>query len=142
MPDNDVEFTAMFSTNDYTITFDTDGGSAIDPITAKYGTAVTAPTSPTKTGYTFKGWEPALPSTIPAGNLTVKAQWQLKKETVELALKAGLETGNLTVTGTPGNALGAYLDGACIEALVTRPHQASALTGSTACKKAPSSSNR
>ena len=28
---------------------------------------------------------------------------------------AGLETGNLTIAGTPGNALGAYLDGACIE---------------------------
>lgn len=82
MPDNDVEFTAMFSTNDYTITFDTDGGSAIDPITAKYGTAVTAPTSPTKIGYTFKGWEPALPSTIPAGNLTVKAQWTVNKYTI------------------------------------------------------------
>ena len=60
----------------YTLTFDTNGGSAIAPITQDYGTAITAPADPTKTGYTFAGWTPAIPSTMPAENLTVTAQWR------------------------------------------------------------------
>ena len=60
----------------YTLTFDTNGGSAIAPITQDYGTAITAPADPTKTGYTFAGWTPAIPSTMPAENMTVTAQWR------------------------------------------------------------------
>ena len=60
----------------YTLTFDTNGGSAIAPITQDYGTAITAPADPTKTGYTFAGWTPVIPSTMPAENLTVTAQWR------------------------------------------------------------------
>ena len=60
----------------YTLTFDTNGGSTIAPITQDYGTAITAPADPTKTGYTFAGWTPAIPTTMPAENLTVTAQWR------------------------------------------------------------------
>ena len=60
----------------YTLTFDTNGGSAIAPITQDYGTAITAPADPTKIGYTFAGWTPAIPTTMPAENLTVTAQWR------------------------------------------------------------------
>ena len=60
----------------YTLTFNTNGGSAIAPITQDYGTAITAPADPTKTGYTFAGWTPAIPATMPAENLTVTAQWR------------------------------------------------------------------
>ena len=60
----------------YTLTFDTNGGSAIAPITQDYGTAITAPADPTKTGYTFAGWTPAIPTTMPAENMTIKAQWR------------------------------------------------------------------
>ncbi len=60
----------------YTLTFDTNGGSAIAPITQDYGTAITAPVDPTKTGYTFAGWTPAIPTTMPAENMTIKAQWR------------------------------------------------------------------
>ena len=68
-------YTAKWNANQYTITFDTDGGTEIAPITQDCGTAITPPTDPTKTGYTFAGWQPELPETMPAGNLTVKAQW-------------------------------------------------------------------
>ena len=59
-----------------TLTFDTDGGSTVDPITQDYGTAVTAPVNPTKEGYTFDGWDPEIPATMPANDLTVKAKWE------------------------------------------------------------------
>ena len=57
--------------NPYTITFDSAGGSAVSKITQNYLTTVAAPTAPTKTGYTFEGWDPALPGTI--GTISVWA---------------------------------------------------------------------
>ena len=70
-------YTAQFdqAPNPYTITFDTDGGSPIDPITADYGAAVTAPADPTRVGYVFTAWDKAIPATMPAENLTIKALW-------------------------------------------------------------------
>ena len=50
---SDRTFEAKFTINQYTITFDTDGGSTVAPITQDYNTAVTAPADPTKTGYTL-----------------------------------------------------------------------------------------
>ena len=67
---------AIWKAKSYTITFDTDGGNAIDPITQNYGTAIVAPANPTKAGYTFTGWNPAIPATMPANNMTVTAQWE------------------------------------------------------------------
>lgn len=61
----------------YTITFDTNGGSLIDSITGNVSDPVNAPTEPTKEGYTFAGWDPALPVVFPEEDLTVTAQWQL-----------------------------------------------------------------
>lgn len=71
----DISIYAKWTINQYTITFDTDGGSTVDSITANYGSTITAPTDLTKDGYTFAGWSPALPSTMPAENMTVKALW-------------------------------------------------------------------
>ena len=73
----------------YTIFFDSAGGSNIGHITQDYGTDITAPAAPTKTGYTFTGWEPELPSTIPAENITVTAQWSINSYTVTLDPNGG-----------------------------------------------------
>ncbi len=79
MPAEDITVKALWTINQYTITFDTDGGSEIAPITADYDSEVTAPAAPTKTGYTFKGWDKEIPAKMPAENLTVKALWEAKQ---------------------------------------------------------------
>ena len=77
MPAENVTVTAQWEINQYTITFDTNGGSEIAPITQDYGTAIAAPADPTREGYTFIGWDREIPATMPAENVTVTAQWQL-----------------------------------------------------------------
>ena len=66
---------AKWNVNQYTITFDTDGGSAVSSITQDYGSTVVRPLDPTRVGYTFKGWEPEIPDTVLAENMTIKAKW-------------------------------------------------------------------
>ena len=78
----------------YTIYFDTAGGSAIGHITQDYGTTITAPAAPTKNGYTFIGWEPELPATMPAKVMTVTAQWRINQYTISYNLNNGTATGN------------------------------------------------
>ena len=72
----DMTLTARWTVNQYTITFDTGGGSAIAPITQEYGTQITAPADPTREGYTFIGWDKAIPATMPAESITITAQWK------------------------------------------------------------------
>ena len=73
---HDEEYIARWTVNQYTITFDTDGGTKIDPITQDYGTPVTRPANPTKSGYTFAGWNKTIPSAMPAENMTITALWR------------------------------------------------------------------
>ncbi len=75
----DKYYYAYWEINEYTITFDTDGGSEVAPITLDYNTPVTAPADPTKTGYTFAGWSPEIPAAMPAEDITVTAQWTVNQ---------------------------------------------------------------
>lgn len=80
---------AKWAANTYTITFDTAGGSEIAPITQDYGTVITAPEAPTREGYTFIGWDKAIPETMPAENITLKARWKdTEKPTGEIIIGA------------------------------------------------------
>ena len=87
MPAENMTVTAQWEINQYTITFDTNGGSEIAPITQDYGTAITAPANPTREGYTFIGWDTEIPTTMPAENITLKARWKdTEKPTGEIII--------------------------------------------------------
>ena len=90
------EYWAKWEINQYTITFDTNGGSEIAPITQDYGTAITAPANPTRKGYTFKGWDKEIPKTMPAENMTVKAQWEINRYTITFDTAGGSEIAPIT----------------------------------------------
>ena len=77
----------VWNTNKYTITFDTNGGSEIAPITQDYGTEITAPDNPTRKGYAFRGWNREIPETMPAENITITARWRdTEKPTGEIII--------------------------------------------------------
>ena len=76
MPAENITLKARWEINQYTITFDTAGGSDIASITQDYGTQITTPEAPTREGYTFIGWDREIPTTMPAENMTVTAQWK------------------------------------------------------------------
>ena len=77
MPAENITIKAKWSANSYTITFDTDGGTSIPAITQAFGTPVTVPADPAKTGYTFVGWDIKIPATMPASNITLTAMWEV-----------------------------------------------------------------
>ena len=74
-----LKLIAHFGVKQYTITFDTDGGSEIEPAVVYYQARVTAPAEPQREGYRFLDWEPRLPKEMPAEDLTVKATWSVKQ---------------------------------------------------------------
>ena len=78
----DLTLTAKWQVNQYTITFKPENGGQDIVIKQDYGTAITAPANPTKTGYTFAGWDKTIPTTMPAGNMTITAQWQVNQYTI------------------------------------------------------------
>ena len=96
MPAENITVKAQWEINQYTITFDTNGGSEIAPITQDYGTEITAPDNPTRKGYTFKGWNKEIPETMPAENTTVKAQWEINKYTITFDTNGGSEIAPIT----------------------------------------------
>ena len=84
MPAYDVKAVAQYGDVEYTITFETNGGTAVEPITAIKGAAINAPQDPTREGYNFGGWytdndtfqdEYTVPATMPSGSVTVYAKW-------------------------------------------------------------------
>ena len=96
MPAENMTITAKWKVNQYTITFDTNGGSEITPITQDYGTAITAPANPTREGYTFIGWDKEIPTTMPAENMTVTAQWEINQYKITFDTNGGSEIAPIT----------------------------------------------
>ena len=96
MPAENMIITAKWKVNQYTITFDTNGGSEITPITQNYGTAITAPANPTREGYTFIGWDKAIPATMPAENMIITANWKVNQYTITFDSNGGSEIAPIT----------------------------------------------
>ena len=98
----------------YTLTWDVNGGNALTGDYTKgtiaYGTVITKPADPTREGYTFAGWSPAVAATMPAANTTYTAQWEEIKvasitvNPATLDLKKG-ESATVTATISPADAL-------------------------------------
>ena len=65
-----------YDRNSYRLTWNTDGGSYVEPSDILYGASITLPKEPTKLGYTFKGWANC-PATMPAEDTTVTAKWEI-----------------------------------------------------------------
>ena len=78
MPNNPLTYEAQFQINEYTMTYVVDG-QEIRWITKNYGESIPATSAPTKTGFTFAGWDPEVPATIPGSNMTFTAQWTRNK---------------------------------------------------------------
>ena len=80
------EYWAKWEINQYTVTVKPENGKADITITQDYGTPITAPTL-TREGYQFNGWDKAFPTTMPAENMTVTAQWKdTEKPTGEIKI--------------------------------------------------------
>ena len=80
MPANDLTITAEFEINEYTLTWVVDGVET--KVKYDYDAAVVALAAPEKVGYTFTGWDVAIPEKMPANDLTLVAQWTINKYTV------------------------------------------------------------
>lgn len=67
---------AHWTLNEYTVTFDANGGEGGKQITQLYGLPLQPPTV-TRVGYTFREWDPTPPSTMPGEDATYVAQWDV-----------------------------------------------------------------
>lgn len=94
----------------YTVTFDTVGGSVVQPQDVIYGKTVVIPVNPTKAGYIFDGWHNGdtvynfdLPVTVP---LTLIAQWTRCDHSGSTAKPTCTDSAICTVCGSTIDALG------------------------------------
>jgi uncharacterized repeat protein (TIGR02543 family) len=80
--ENDVTLYARWIILDFTLSFETNGGSILDDMRIPYGSIVTEPSTPTKDGHAFAGWyddpgfiTPHTFDTMPAHDITLYAKW-------------------------------------------------------------------
>ena len=81
-----------YDRKEITLTLNLNGGEGKTEITGKYGADVTTLANPTKTGYTFAEWNPELPATLPAENVTYTASWNANTYTVKFEANGGSGT--------------------------------------------------
>jgi uncharacterized repeat protein (TIGR02543 family) len=103
MPGENITLYAKWSANNYTISFNSNGGSLVSSITQAYGTTLTPPAAPTKTGHSFGGWytEAALNNlyeftTMPAENKTLYAKWTINSYTISFNSNGGTSVTAIT----------------------------------------------
>lgn len=81
----------------YTITFNTNGGSAIAPIGGYVGESVGTVMNPSRIGYTFLGWDKTLPSKIPDHDLELNALWDPTYYTITLNSNGGTHISSISL---------------------------------------------
>ncbi|MBO7149721.1 MAG: InlB B-repeat-containing protein [Clostridia bacterium] len=97
-----ITLKAIWGINQYSITFDSNGGSAVDAITQDYNTTVVAPTSPIMSGYTFGGWyeegadTPYTFNTIEARDVSLKAVWNINQYSITFDSDGGSAVDTIT----------------------------------------------
>jgi uncharacterized repeat protein (TIGR02543 family) len=102
MPSQSITLYAKWTISQYSINFNSTGGSAVDRITQDFGTSVSAPTNPTWTGYTFTGWltfpslTPYTFTTMPSQNITLYADWTINQYTITFVSNLGTSVTAIT----------------------------------------------
>lgn len=80
--DGDVVFTAQWKLKEYTVSFDSKGGTKVDSQIVEHGSTATKPGNPHRNDYTFKGWyldgKKFDFSTPITGDITLVARWATK----------------------------------------------------------------
>ncbi|GAA3413850.1 InlB B-repeat-containing protein [Paenibacillus hodogayensis] len=117
---------AKWTLNNYTVTFESNGGTTVSSQTVGYNNKATTPTAPTRTGYTFGGWytNTALTTafaftTVITGDTKLYAKWTLNNYTVKFESNGGTTVSNQTVSYNnrataptaptkPGNTFGGW----------------------------------
>lgn len=102
---DDITLHAKWNMNQYTVTFNTNGGSAVKEQEIDYGGKVTKPEAPTQTGYTFAGWYSDANFNTPwnfdtntvSGNMTLYAKWNINQYTVTFNTNGGSDVDSLSV---------------------------------------------
>jgi len=120
MPDNDVTVTVRWVANTHTVTFDSNGGTSLDPVTGvEYNSdldaLVASQTHPTRTGYTFSKWQISNADitsgqTMPDNDVTVKAVWTVNRHTVSFNNGAGASTTASVTNVSYGSDLDAIIN--------------------------------
>ncbi len=88
VPAQDATYVAQWNVNSYAITFDANGGEGGAVYNLDYGASLTAPVV-SREGYEFAGWNPEVPSTVPAQDATYVAQWDIYTYTITFKLENG-----------------------------------------------------
>ncbi len=114
MPAEDVTIYAVWEVNEYTVTYIVDE-EVYETFDVVYGAEVDTPEEPEKEGYTFAGWDPEVPATMPAEDIELVAQWTINEYTITFVDEDDEEIGTLT---TEYNAAIEEADYADIEAPV------------------------
>ena len=120
---SNITVSAQFVVNQYTVSFDSQGGSAVAAITQDFASTVTVPAAPTRSGYTFSSWNtaadgsgtsyaPAATFAMPANDSTLYAIWTINQYT--LTYSAGA---NGSITGTSPQTVNHGSDGSSVTAV-------------------------
>ena len=103
LADGSLILKVYYQRNQYTVSFNVDGGSEISSITKKFGQTLSKPSDPTKTGHSFINWFPSFQSTeaytfstMPMGDFNLYAKWTKNIYTITFESNANISVTSLS----------------------------------------------